>query len=178
MLSGSEAWLDILPAGSRIEFTAQRSAVGAAMFAWALADPYEQLSDAHTFMELRKVRPVVGDHFYSTLRRQIIAVDRDDVGEGIDLLRHDYWWPRDKCLDTLVEQAKSGSIPAPSRQNWPYAVNLFARTLIGDDGELTDDPVTPTGGDRIALRVKFDIVAAVMVAGTTAPAIEIRIDPA
>jgi uncharacterized protein YcgI (DUF1989 family) len=177
LLSASQTWLDIVGAGSRIDLTAQGPGAGAAIFSWSLADPYEQLSDAYTFMELRRVRPAVGDQLYSTLRRPMIALERDDAGYGIDLLRHDYWWPRDKCLDALVEQAKASAIPAPSWRDWPYAVNIFACTRIGENGEFFDDRVETKQGTRIELRAKFDLVLAVMAAGTISPAIEVLVDP-
>jgi uncharacterized protein YcgI (DUF1989 family) len=176
-LSASQIWLDVVPAGSRLDLTAHGPGAGAAIFSWSLADPYEQLSDAYTFMELRRVRPAVGDQLYSTLRRPMISVERDDTDHGIDLLRHDYWWPREKCLDALVEEARANAIPAPLRRDWPYAVNIFARTRISESGDLIDDPVETKEGDRIELRAKFDMVVAVMAAGTISPAIDILVDP-
>jgi uncharacterized protein YcgI (DUF1989 family) len=177
-LSASESWLEIVRAGSRLDLTACGAGVGAAIFAWSLTDPYEQLSDAYTFMELRRARPSVGDHLYSTLRRPMLSLERDDAGHGVDLLRHDYWWPRDKCRDALAEQAEANGIPSPLRRDWPYALNLFARTLIGEGGDLIDDPVVTQQGSRIELRARFDVVFAVMAAGTASPAIDVRVEPA
>ncbi len=177
-LSASQIWLDVVPAGSRLDLTAHGPGAGAAIFSWSLADPYEQLSDAYTFMELRRVWPAVGDQLYSTLRRPMILVERDDTDHGIDLLRHDYWWPREKCLDALVEEARTNAIPAPFRRDWPYAANIFARTRISENGDLIDDPVATKEGARIELRAKFDVVVAVMAAGTVSPAIDILVDPA
>ena len=176
-LSASQIWLDVVPAGSRLDLTAHGPGAGAAIFSWSLADPYEQLSDAYTFMELRRVRPAVGDQLYSTLRRPMISVERDDTDRGIDLLRHDYWWPRDKCLDALAQQATANAIPAPVGRDWPYALNLFARTRISENGDLIDDPVETKEGDCIALRAKFDVVVAVMAAGTVSPALDILVNP-
>jgi uncharacterized protein YcgI (DUF1989 family) len=177
-LSVSQTWLEIVRAGSRIDVTAHGPGVGAAIFAWSLTDPYEQLSDAHTFMELRRARPSVGDHLYSTLRRPMLSLERDDAGHSIDLLRHDYWWPRDKCREALAEEAKASGIASPLRCDWPYALNVFARTRIGEGGELIDDPVATTQGTRIELRTRFDVVVAVMAAGTVSPAIDVMVDPA
>lgn len=177
-LSGSQTWLEIVRAGSRVDLTARGSGVGAAIFSWSVTDPYEQLSDAYTFMELRRARPSVGDDLYSTLRRPMLLLERDDAGHGIDLLRHDYWWPRDTCRDALAEQAETNGIPSPLRQDWPYALNAFARTRIGESGDLTDDPVATRQGTCIELRARFDVVVAVMAAGTSSPAIEILVDPA
>jgi uncharacterized protein YcgI (DUF1989 family) len=174
-LSASQTWLGIVRAGSRLGFTAHGPGVGAAIFAWSHSDPYEQLSDAYTFMELRRVRPAVGDQFYTTLRRPILSLERDDPGYSIDLLRHDCWWPRARCLDALVEEAKTKAIPAPLRRDWPYAMNIFARTRVGDDGDLIDDPVVTMEGSNIEFVVKFDVVVAVMAAGISSPAIDIYV---
>jgi uncharacterized protein len=176
-LSASQIWLDIVPAGSRIGFKARGPGVGAAIFSWSSADPYEQLSDAYTFMELRRIRPTVGDQFYSTLRRPILSVERDDSGHSIDLLRHDWWFPRAQCLDALVEEAKAKSIPAPFRRDWPYAVNIFARTRIGDDGDLVDDPIVATDGSHIEFGVKLDVVVAVLAAGISSSVIDVYVSP-
>jgi len=143
-----------------------------------LTDPYEQLSDAYTFMELRRARPSVGDHLYSTLRRPMLSLERDDAGHGIDLLRHDYWWTRDKCREALADEAKTNGIASPLRCDWPYALNVFARTRIGEGGDLIDDPVATTQGTRIELRTRFDVVVAVMAAGTVSPAIDVMVNPA
>jgi uncharacterized protein YcgI (DUF1989 family) len=176
-LSAGQTWLDVVPAGSVIGFKARGPGLGAAIFSWSHADPYEQLSDAYTFMELRRVQPAVGDQFYSTLRRPMLFLKRDDLGHSIDLLRHDYWWPRAKCVDALVGEAKANGIPAPLRRDWPYAMNLFARTRAGGDGDLIDDPVATIDGSHIEFIVKFDVVVAVMAAGISSPAIEIYTAP-
>src|SRR5258708_12535531 len=115
-------------------------------------------------MELRRIRPTVGDRFYSTLRRPILSLERDDAGHSVDLLRHDCWLPRARCLDVLVEEAKAKAIPAPLRRDWPYAVNIFARTRVGDDGDLTDDPVVTTPPSPIQSPLNFDVLLAVMTA--------------
>jgi uncharacterized protein YcgI (DUF1989 family) len=176
-LSASQTWMGIVGAGSHIGFKARGPGVGAAIFSWSHADPYEQLSDAYTFMELRRVQPAVGDQFYSTLRRPILSLARDDSGHGIDLLRHDCWWPRAQCLDALVEEARAKSILAPLRRDWPYAVNIFARTRVGDNSDLIDDPVVTMEGSHIEFVVEFDVVVAVMAAGTSSPAIDIYVTP-
>jgi uncharacterized protein len=176
-LSDSQTWLDIVRAGSYLGFKARGPGVGAAIFSWSHADPYEQLSDAHTFMELRRVRPAVGDQFYTTLRRPILSLKRDDLGHSIDLLRHDCWWSRARCLDALVEEAKVKAILAPLRRDWPYAVNIFARTRVGDNGDLIDDPVVTMEDSHIEFVVKFDVVVAVMAAGISSPAIDIYVSP-
>jgi uncharacterized protein YcgI (DUF1989 family) len=176
-LSASQTWLEVVRAGSLVGFKARGPGVGAALFAWSHVDPYEQLSDAYTFMELRRVWPAVGDQLYTTLRRPILSVKQDAPGRSIDLLRHDCWWPRARCLDALVERAKAKAIPAPLRADWPYAVNIFARTGVGDHGDLVDDPVMTMEGSHLEFVVKLDVVVAVMAAGISSPAIDIYVSP-
>ncbi len=176
-LSASQTWLDVVRAGSALGFMARGSGVGAAIFAWSYVDPYEQLSDAYTFMELRRAWPAVGDAFYSTLRRPIFSLKRDDPGYSVDLLRHDHWWPRAQCRDALLQQAKTKAIPAPQQRDWPHAINIFARTRVGEHGDLVDDPVGTIAGSRIEFIVKFDAVVAVMAAGISSPAIDIFVGP-
>jgi uncharacterized protein YcgI (DUF1989 family) len=153
-------------AGSRIAFSAGGPGAGAAAFVWSSNDPYEQLSDAYTFMELRKVRPDVGDHLFSTLRRPILTVVRDDLEHSIDLLRHDHWHPRGFCLNHLGEVAKAKSVRSPLTRDWPYAINIFARTLVSDDGILTDAAVCTSEGSRIELVARFDVVVAILTAAS------------
>ena len=74
-----------------------------------------------------------------------------------------------------MEQARAKAIPAPPRRDWPYAVNIFARTRVGDNGDLIDEPVVTREGIHIEFIVKFDVVVAVMAAGTSSPAIDIYV---
>jgi uncharacterized protein YcgI (DUF1989 family) len=161
-----EASVVAVAAGSRIAFSASGPGAGAAVFVWSSTDPYEQLSDAYTFMELRKVRPDVGDHLFSTLRRPILTVVRDDLEHSIDLLRHDHWYPRGVCLDHLGEMAKAKSVRSPLTRDWPYAINIFARTLVSDDGILTDAAVGTSEGSRVEFVARFDVVVAVLTAAS------------
>jgi uncharacterized protein YcgI (DUF1989 family) len=82
-----------------------------------------------------------------------------------------------RCLDALVEQAKAKDIPAPLRRDWPFAVNIFARTRVGDNGDLIDDPVVTMEGSHIEFVAKFDVVVAVMAAGISSPAIDVYVSP-
>jgi uncharacterized protein YcgI (DUF1989 family) len=67
---------------------------------------------------------------------------------------------------------------AGRNSQWPCAGAVFARTRIGEGGDLVDDPVATTQGTRIELRTKFDVVVAVMAAGTVSPAIGVVVNPA
>jgi uncharacterized protein YcgI (DUF1989 family) len=157
-------WVVAAQAGSRIGLLAGGAGAGAAVFAWAQADPYEQLSDAYTFMEGRKIRPDVGDHLYSTLRRPILTVTCADPGHCVDLLRHDHWHPRSLCLDVLQAEARNRSLRSPLRNDWPYAVNIFARTDVSAGGTLADAALSVPEGSRVELTARFDVVVAVLAA--------------
>ena len=174
-LAPSQSWLASIPAGVRLGFEARGPGAGAAFFAWAQRDPFEQLSDAYTFMELRRAHPRVGDRLYSTLRRPIVTIQRDEAGQSIDLLRHDAWWPRDQYVCLLSKEAAARSLPAPELPDWPFAVNLFARTLVGADGMLTADASAVVDGAKIELITGFDVVIGVIAAGQRSPAIEVTV---
>jgi uncharacterized protein YcgI (DUF1989 family) len=172
-LAPSQSWLANIPAGMKLGFEARGPGAGAAFFAWAHRDPFEQLSDAYTFMELRWARPRVGDSLYSTLRRPILTIQRDDAGQSVDLLRHDVWWPREEYVCLLSKEAAARSFPAPELRDWPFAVNLFARTLVGADGTLMTDVSAAVDGARIELITGFEVVVGVIAAGQRSPAIEV-----
>ena len=174
-LAPSQSWLASIPAGMKLGFEARGPRAGAAFFAWAQRDPFEQLSDAYTFMELRWARPRVGDSLYSTLRRPIVTIQRDDAGESVDLLRHDVWWPREQYVCLLAKEAAARSFPAPELRDWPFAVNLFARTLVGTDGGLMTDVSDVMDGARIELITGFELVVGVIAAGQRSPAIEVTV---
>jgi uncharacterized protein YcgI (DUF1989 family) len=174
-LAPSQSWLASIPAGMKLGFEARGPGVGAAFFAWAQRDPFEQLSDAYTFMELRWARPRVGDSLYSTLRRPIVTIQRDDARQSVDLLRHDVWWSREQYVCLLSKEAAARSFPAPDLRDWPFAVNLFARTLVGTDGMLMTDVSAAVDGARIELITGFEVVVGVIAAGSRSPAIEVTV---
>jgi uncharacterized protein len=174
-LEPAQCWLARIPAGANLRAAACGTGAGAALFTWAAHDPFEQLSDAYTFMELRRVRPRVGDLLYSTLRRPIISVERDDPGESIDLLLHDVYWQRAHYVSALSQLAKQQSILAPKLQDWPYPANLFAQTRIHSDGSLVAELDISAAGAVIELMAKFDLIAGLIVAAQRASPIEISI---
>jgi len=172
-LEPTQCWLASVPAGATLRAEACVAGAGAALLAWASYDPFEQLSEAYTFMELRRVRPRVGDTLYSTLRRPMFSVQRDDIGESIDLLLHDIYWLRTHYVATLSQQAKQQSLAAPDPPDWPYPINLFAQTLIHSDGSLIANLGTSVTGALIELTAKFDVVVGLLVAAQRPSPIEI-----
>jgi uncharacterized protein YcgI (DUF1989 family) len=174
-LEPGQCWLARLSAGTTLRVEACSIGAGAALFAWAAHDPFEQLSDAYTFMELRRVRPRVGDLLYSTLRRPIMSVERDDTGESIDLLVHDIYWQRAHYVSMLSPLAKQQSVSAPELQDWPYPANLFAQTRIQSDGSLVTELGTAPAGTVIEVIAKFDVFVGLIVAAQRSSPIEISI---
>lgn len=158
------AWVVAAPAGSSIGFLAAEQGAGAALFAWSQADPYEQLSDAYTFMERRKIYPGAGDHLYSTLRRPILTVTLDEPGQCIDMLRHDHWHPRSVCAEVLGSKAQAKSLWSPRLREWPYALNIFARTMVSTSGELSDAALSVPEGSYVELTARSDVIVAVLAA--------------
>jgi hypothetical protein len=90
-----------------------------------------------------------------------------------NLLRHDVWWPREEYVCLLSKEAAARSFPAPELRDWPFAVNLFARTLVGADGTLMTDVSAAVDGARIELITGFEVVVGVIAAGQRSPAIEV-----
>lgn len=135
------------------------------MFGWAVADLYEQLSDAYTFMELRKVAPEQGDHLYSTLRRPMLTIESAFPARSVDFLLHDRWHGREDCASVFSILARRQDMPAPEMPNWPFAVNLFARTVVTSSGDLIDQEAPASQGSRISLVARFDLVLAIAPAG-------------
>lgn len=169
------AWIAPLAAGQMLEVRADRAGAGAALFAWAAADPYEQLSDAYTFMELRRIRPRVGDSLYSTLRRPLLRVARDETGNGIDLLIHDLWWPRADYLRLAMEAATRETLAGPARADWPFAVNLFASTTLDPSGTLAIERRGAPGPATIGFLSECNLVAVIVAAGEATSSIELTL---
>ena len=169
------ACIALLAAGQTLEVRAGGAGAGAALFAWAAADPYEQLSDAYTFMELRRIRPRVGDTLYSTLRRPLLRVARDEAGNGIDLLIHDLWWPRADYVRLAMEAGTREHLAGPVQANWPFAVNLFATTTVDSSGTLSIERRGARGAATIGFLSEGNLVAAIVAAGEAASSIELTL---
>lgn len=138
---------------------------GACLFAWSAVDPFDQLSDTYTFMELRRVWPQVKDRLFSTCRRPLFEILSDSASPAIDLLRHDAWMTRKHVLETIrgcFDSTKE--FPAPSQFAWPYPINLFARTRMDRDGALAAVPEVARRDHQIQLRAITDLVVILVAA--------------
>jgi len=149
-------------AGEQVTLEVKSAGAGAALFAWATADCYEQLSDAYTFMELRKVSPEAGDVLYSTLRRPFLTLAASSPPRAIDLLLHDRWHERPKSASILWDIARDQGIVSPSVKDWPYAINLFVSTRVTQSGDLVDEALVAPAGSQIRLAARVDMILALL----------------
>ena len=164
-LSSGQVFACLVEAGTRLSIKTLADSSGACLFAWSAADPFEQLSDAYTFMELRRVWPRVKDHLFSTCRRPLFEILSDSASPAIDLLRHDAWMRRKHMLEIIggfFHPAQE--FPAPSQHAWPFPVNLFARTRMDPDGVLTAVPEIARRNYQIQLRAITDLVVVLIAA--------------
>jgi uncharacterized protein YcgI (DUF1989 family) len=152
-------------AGEQVTFEARIEGAGAALFAWANGDCYEQLSDAYTFMELRKSSPEPGDVLYSTLRRPLLTLASGAPRRSIDLLRHDRWHSRAQSARVLSEIARRRDIAAPELRDWPYAINLFALTRVENSETLIDEQLVVPIGSFLSVIARLDLILCIVPAG-------------
>ena len=165
LLRAGQAWAGLLQAGGTMDITAAATGAGVAWFAWSATDPFEQVSDAYTFMELRRTHPRVGDALFSTLRRPLMVLVRDDVPPGLDLLRHDAWLTRQVGIGLLQPAVLDAGLACPLAADWPFALNVFARTLIDTDGKLVPQLAPAYAGAVMTLRAAADLVVAAVASG-------------
>jgi uncharacterized protein YcgI (DUF1989 family) len=156
-LSSGQIFASLVGAGTRISFKTLADSSGACLFAWSASDPFDQLSDAHTFMELRRAWPRVKDRLFATCRRPLLEILSDSAAPAIDLLRHDAWMTRQRMLEIIGRWHPDKEFPAPGQHDWPFSINLFARTQVDRDGALTNIPEAARGGHQIQMRAVTDI---------------------
>ena len=82
-------------------------------------------------MELRRAWPRVKDRLFSTCRRPLLEILSDSASPVIDLLRHDAWMTRQQMLEIIGRLQADKEFPAPGQHDWPFSINLFARTRSG-----------------------------------------------
>ena len=156
-LSSGQIFASLVEAGTRISVKTLADSAGACLFAWSAFDPFDQLSDAHTFMELHRAWPRVKDCLFSTGRRPLLEILLDSPSPGIDLLRHDAWMRREQMLEIVGRLQSAKDFPTPGRHDWPFSINLFARTQVDREGALTNVPEAARSGHHIQLRAITDI---------------------
>ena len=135
--------------------------------AWAFctADLNEYLSCEHTRSCLEKLRPGIGDAFYSNRRRPLLTLVADSSpgihdlllsacdAERYALLGHQ--GPHRSCADNLRE-----ALGALGHQidHVPSPVNIFENVGIDKTGRLEILPPVATRGDHITLRAELDLI--------------------
>ena len=157
LLSSGQIFASLVGAGTRISVKTLADSSGACLFAWSASDPFDQLSDAHTFMELRRAWPRVKDRLFSTCRRPLLEILSDSASPAIDLLRHDAWMTRQQMLEIIGRIQPDKEFPTPGQHGWPFSINLFARTQVDREGALTSVPEAARGGHQIQMRAITDI---------------------
>jgi uncharacterized protein YcgI (DUF1989 family) len=163
-LSSGQIFTSLVEAGTRISVKTLADSSGACLFAWSASDPFDQLSDAHTFMELRRVWPRAMDRLFSTCRRPLLEILSDSSSPLIDLLRHDAWMTRLQTLEIIKRIQPEKTFPAPVQRDWPFAINLFARTQVDREGALTNNSEAAHTGHQIQMRAITDIALVLIAA--------------
>ena len=163
-LSSGQVFASLIGAGTRISVKTLADSSGACLFAWSASDPFDQLSDAYTFMELRRAWPQVKDRLFSTCRRPLLEILSDSASPAIDLLRHDAWMTRKHILETIARFQPNEEFRAPGQHDWPFPINLFARTRVDRDGVLINVPEVAHGGHQIQLRAITDLALVLIAA--------------
>lgn len=148
----------LLPAGAELSVSLMQDGAGAAMLGWAAGDTFEQVSDAYTFMELRRTHPRAGDALFSTLRRPMLVLRRDDMAPGVDLLRHDAWLSRTAIVGPAAAAVKKAGLTSPGLADFPFAINLFAHTTVLPDGVLQPEPALGKLGCGIVLAAAVTVI--------------------
>jgi uncharacterized protein YcgI (DUF1989 family) len=164
-LSSGQVFASLIKAGARLSVKTLADSSGACLFAWSASDPFDQLSDAYTFMELRRAWPRVKDRLFSTCRRPILELLSDSASPAVDLLRPNVWMTRERVLETVKRffQPTEG-FPMPSQHSWPFPVNLFARTRVDRDGALTAVYEAARQNHQIQLRAVADLAVVLIAA--------------
>jgi uncharacterized protein YcgI (DUF1989 family) len=164
-LSSGHVFASLIKAGARLSVKTLADSSGACLFAWSVSDPFDHLSEAYTFMELRRAWPRVQDRLFSTCRRPIFEILSDSASPAIDLLRPDVWMTRERVLETVKRFFQpSEEFPMPSQHAWPFPVNLFARTRVDRDGVLTAVSEAARQNDQIQLRAIADLAVVLIAA--------------
>jgi uncharacterized protein YcgI (DUF1989 family) len=164
LLSSGQVFATLIGAGTRISIKTLADSSGACLFAWSASDSFDQLSDAYTFMELRRAWPQVKDRLFSTCRRPLLEILSDSASPAIDLLRHDAWMTRKHMLETIGRFHPNKGFRAPGQRDWPFPINLFARTRVDRDGVLTSVPGVSCRGHQIQLRAITDLALVLIAA--------------
>ena len=134
---------------------------------WALnaGDPSEMMSMEHTRSCLDKLRPSVGDRFFTDRRRPIMLLE-SDTSPGIhdtllsscDQARYDllgFAGSHRSCAQNFYEALAALDLK-PTRVPAPF--NMFERVIITENGGLEIAPPVSRPGDTVTLQALSDVV--------------------
>lgn len=136
---------------------------------WAIdADDLDHFfSPMHTWVHIGRVQLCVGDELVSNRREPLLTLMRDDVGEhdmffpACDRERYSRYYGVEEhrnCCDNFRQAMEPF---AWEGQHIPQPLNLFMRTSISSNGELTIlDPIS-RAGDMVVFRALRDCVIVV-----------------
>ena len=154
-----------LATGERVRIGLPEGSQVADMFAFALPDLEEYLSTEHTRSCTQRLAPVVGEAFYSSRRRPMLALVEDSSPGTHDLLlsacdRMRYTLlghpgPHRNCVANLVEALAALGLKPP---RIPSPVNVFEKVAIGVNGRLVIEPPLAARGDSVMMRALMDLV--------------------
>ena len=157
-----------LELGERIRIGLPEGPQVADMFAFAVPDLEEHLSTEHTRSCTQRLTPAVGEAFYSSRRRPMLAFIEDSSPGAHDLLLSacdqarytllGHPAPHRNCVANLVEALAALGLTPPQI---PSPVNVFEKVAIGTDGRLVIEPPPAKRGDSITLRALMDLVMVV-----------------
>ena len=127
----------------------------------------EFMSMEHSRPNFMRIRPRVGESFFSNQRRPILTVVEDTSGGVHDTLMAACDNPRygllgcteyhDNCTDNLSAGMKELGLEEPET---PSPLNLFMNIPWTPDGELSWEEPVSTPGSYILLKAEMDLVIA------------------
>lgn len=154
-----------LATGERMRIGLPEGPQVADLFAFALPDLKEYLSTEHTRSCLQRLTPGVGESFFSSRRRPMLAFEEDSSPGAHDLLLSACDQPRytllghpaphRNCVANMIEALAALGLKPPQI---PSPVNVFEKVAIGSDGSLVIEPPLAARGDSIVLRGLMDLV--------------------
>ena len=154
--------------GERIRIGLPEGPQVADMFAFAVPDLEEYLSTEHTRSCTQRLTPAVGEAFYSSRRRPMLAFIEDSSPGAHDLLLSacdqarytllGHPAPHRNCVANLVDALAAIGLTPP---RIPSPVNVFEKVAIRTDGRLVIEPPPAERGDSVTLRALMDLVIVV-----------------
>ena len=156
-----------VPAGQRIEVINTHGEQVVDTWAFVRHDLSEFMSMEHTRATLKKLRPEVGDHLYSTRRRAILTLVEDTSPGVHDTLMaacDDYRYGllgcteyHDNCTDNLWAGMFALGLTPPET---PSPLNLFMNIPWSEAGALEFEAPVTKPGDHVVLEARMDVVVA------------------